>query len=322
MLSRFSIIIPTKDRQQILEKTFSVLSQTKGYEELEIIIINDSEKELALKNKTNNISIYRNMGSGVAAARNTGAAKAKNDWLIFMDDDMLVGDESFFFLHPFCEHYPDSCLNLNWVYPEAIYTKADKVPFIRYLKHYGFDSLEGWSTDVQWDKTKLFQVKRITSQFLLMQKSTFEMAGRYNTSFPFAGFEDHDFSGRLKDKGIRIYVDPNNMIFHNEFDRIDIESWMQRKKRGGITRRVAVSLGYADVELHYNVLKKIVYSIVYRVKSPLLVILNNWPRSSFWDKFFFAMINLLLGTYSYSGYTSRQALKFIDNLRDSATKNS
>jgi GT2 family glycosyltransferase len=223
-----------------------------------------------------------------------------------MDDDMLVQPDSFLKIIPLVELVKEGCLNLNWIYPVSVTKRRDHEPFVRYLNHYGFDSLEGWSrSSTDWDHQKIFKVNGITSQFLVVRKTVFNSVNGYNTSFPFAGYEDYDLSERIMQKGINIYIDPNNMIFHNEEDRLVVENWLQRKMRGAVTRKVAVSLGHQALTLHYPLLKKVFYRMVYSFRTPILYMLNHWPKSTKLDRFYFLLINVMLGSYSCEGYTKK-----------------
>ena len=82
-----SIIIPTKDRETIFEKTlYSALKAVEGYD-IEIIVVNDSkEHKVLLKDKYPNVIVVDNPKEGVASARNLGARIAKSDLLLFFDD--------------------------------------------------------------------------------------------------------------------------------------------------------------------------------------------------------------------------------------------
>lgn len=298
----FSVIIPSKDRRGILQQSLDRLKDVSNLLNLEVIIINDSDKEIKLGKQFDFVTIYKNDKAGVASARNFGASKARHDWLVFMDDDMWVQADTFHKLVPFCKNV-FRCLNANWIYPDMLVRQLGQNPFLRYLRKYGFDSLEGWSNDVNWNYQEPFRVNGITSQFLLMHKTAFFKVGGYDTSFPFAGFEDHDMSKRLKDAGVEVYVDPQNMIYHNEADRINIENWLERKRRGAITRKVAVDKGYKELVLTYSTGKSGFYKLIYNQRNKLLRIANNWPNIKTLDKAFFLLINILLGTYSCIGYT-------------------
>jgi len=301
---KFSLIIPTKDRLSVLHKTIRALSQVINITDIDVLIINDSDKNISLQIEDfpTNLQVYKSPGKGVATARNFGASKAATDWLVFMDDDMLVQPETFLKLIPICNSNLNICLNTNWIYPETLLNLAERNPFVRYLKKHRFNSMEGWDKDPNWDHEKVFLVYRINSAFLLIHKNAFYKVNGYDEIFPFAGFEDHDFSERLKKSGVDMFVDPNNVIFHNEEDKIKLENWLERQRRGATTRKIALSKGYSHLSIKFSMSKKIVNKIVYASRHYLLNILNQWPQQKSLDVVYFFIVNRLLAAYSYAGY--------------------
>jgi GT2 family glycosyltransferase len=301
---KFSLIIPTKDRQAILQKSLNHLNAAVGVKHIEVIIVNDSKNELVLPSYVFPYRIVNNPGNGVATGRNFGAANASNEWIIFMDDDMLVKPEVFKRVEVFCvPENEQKCLNVNWVYPEFLANEYHRKPLLRYLRNYGFDNLKGWKHTDSWSDTELNKANLITSQFLVIHKKLLQQLGGYDESFPFAGFEDHDLAMRMRKAGVGIYIDPEVLAYHNEADRLHVNSWLERRKRGAITRRVAVSKGYKDFELKYGLLKSTFYKIVLSNKKLLIQMLEKWPKTQLLDKVYFLLLNFLLGAYSFAGYT-------------------
>jgi glycosyltransferase involved in cell wall biosynthesis len=100
----FSIVIPTRDRADLFERTLqSVFEQT--FNDFEIIVVNDgsSEKQLDLYQSLESrydervrfIHLpHRSKGHGPAYSRNVGAASARGGYLCFLDDDDLWIDRS------------------------------------------------------------------------------------------------------------------------------------------------------------------------------------------------------------------------------------
>lgn len=86
-----SVIVPTYNRPAMLvEAIHSVLDQT--YEDVEIVVVNDSgvkvESILEPLNKKGNITYIRHSGNrGLAAARNTGIAASRGQYIAYLDDD-------------------------------------------------------------------------------------------------------------------------------------------------------------------------------------------------------------------------------------------
>jgi glycosyltransferase involved in cell wall biosynthesis len=300
-----SIIVPSKDRKSILLHSLEKAYQAIEGVAAEIIVINDSKTEDVeipsyWKDK---ISVFNNPKSGVASARNLGAAKASSGLLLFMDDDMWLFKENVqavFSLHH--QLGASSCLNLNWIYPPSLSKQMERSQFGRYLKHFGFDSLEGWRRGASWNGQEVFPVEGITSQNLSINKSDFNKAGGYNEGFPHAGFEDYDFSRRLLGVGIQPYIYPLSMMYHNEEDRMDVEAWLARKKRGGETRRVAVEMGYQDLKIHYGFVKSSLYKILVPLQPTLFSLLSMIPNVKSLDGVYFRLLNTMLGTTSFEGY--------------------
>jgi GT2 family glycosyltransferase len=303
----FSIIIPTKNRSAILQQSLQQALAAVRDVRVEFIIINDGTDDIRLPEVfPEQISVYKNPKSGVASARNLGAEKAAYSHIIFMDDDMWMQPGNITALQQAIAEYPNACINLNWIYPPALSKQIASTKFGRYLEYYGFTSLKGWNRGAPWSDTEVFETAGITSQFLYMPKAVFAAVGGYNENFPHAGFEDFDFAERLKKAGVKFYIQPVSSLYHNEADRVEARSWLARKKRGGETRKYAVSFGYQQLALHYPVWKSIFYRICIIFYPLLFAIERFWPNLPALDKGYFQLINLLLGVHSFEGYHKKE----------------
>lgn len=301
-----SIIIPTFNRNAILYKHLSIAyAELKGLD-YEIIVVNDS--------KTNKVEIQEewsgcilvmdNPKQGVASARNLGASHARSDSLLFIDDDMIINRKAVDRAIQFIKENKDSCLNVNWVYPNDLNAKLSTYQFGRYLEHFGFTTLRGWlGAEFEWKDNQVTKVGAAASYFLAMSKTTFERSGKYDENFPFAGYEDHDFAIRLERQGIMTYLDTTVMVWHNEEDRVMLEGWMQRKYRGGQTKRVAVNMGHKELEIDYNNLKGKIYFVLSKLDFIFIGVIKVIPNNKIFDPIYFRLVNLLLGINLYKGYT-------------------
>lgn len=95
---KFSIIIPVYNVERYLKKCLlSLLHQT--YSDFEVLIIDDGSTDNSIKviseyvKNDSRFSIYEQMNSGQASARNNGIRRAKGDYILFLDaDDYLALD--------------------------------------------------------------------------------------------------------------------------------------------------------------------------------------------------------------------------------------
>lgn len=128
-----SVIIPTYNRAKYINRAIeSVLNQT--YKDFEIIVVDDNtEGTEARKNTEKTMKQYQNNSKVIylkhkinkngAAARNTGIAKAKGEYITFLDDDD-------YFLPERLENMKKALENnneYNAVYSSMIVTKKGKI---------------------------------------------------------------------------------------------------------------------------------------------------------------------------------------------------
>lgn len=299
-----TIIIPTKNRESILfnslNHNFDAFNSVDG----EVIIINDGDNDIIIPDEWKfKIKIIKNLNNGVASSRNLGVKNACSDVIIFLDDDMLISEQSLKKIISLLKQHPDCTINVNWIYPIELLSKIRKTKFGRYLDNYGFTSLKGWNTDQPWNDDELFENNGVTSQFLAIHKKTFSLVGGYDESFPHAGYEDYDFAKRLKKCGIKFLVWPKDIVYHNETDRHLLYNWLERKRRGGETRKHAVIQGNIELELHFNIIKRIIFRIIIFSKKYCVRILNILPNLKILDGFYGKVVNILLATSIFEGYT-------------------
>ena len=93
-LNSISLIIAIYNRKDELFELLNSLSHQTD-KDFEIIIVDDGSKidlrpTTALFNESLNIQFYRKDNSGPGLSRNYGARRAKNDWLVFVDSDVIV----------------------------------------------------------------------------------------------------------------------------------------------------------------------------------------------------------------------------------------
>lgn len=94
-----SVIIPTYNRAQYLEKTImSVINQT--YKNVEAVIIDDGSNdntnllvEKLMQKYEERIQYYYQSNRGVAYARNVGIQKARGEFISFLDSDDIIHED-------------------------------------------------------------------------------------------------------------------------------------------------------------------------------------------------------------------------------------
>lgn len=303
---KLSIIIPSYNRNHLLNECVASIVQCQ-LSNIEVIIVNDYKNkdiELMESNKISNIRVINNVKQGVASARNLGAKNAYSDKLLFVDDDMILNRNAINKAIQFLEAHPNATCNANWIYEEKLTNEISKTSFGRYLINNNFTTLKGWvGNEVEWHANSLIKVGGITSQFLAIKKCNFEKIGGYNEQFPFAGFEDYDLNIQLIKENMFSYIDTTVLIYHNEKDRLNPVDWLARKKRGAITRRVAVNLGFTELGLHFGFFKKMLLQLLSLAKPLFMLVVKAFPNTKSLDGVYEKFINMLIAINIFEGYT-------------------
>jgi glycosyltransferase involved in cell wall biosynthesis len=304
-MPRISVVIPTFNRGEIFYECLNSVMNSISNDD-EIIVVNDSKTHSIERNVSlNRVQVFDNPKSGVASARNFGASKATGEYLLFIDDDMLIHSDAIESCYQLILKNPNSVINSDWIYPPEVLTEALKTSFGRYLHHIQFTSLKGWCLDLKWIENGTVQANGITSQFLFISKNSFHSAGEYNESFPFAGFEDYDFGKRLENRGFQFMINTQCLIYHNEKDRIQLGPFLERKKRGGFTRIKGVELGHSELIIPFSPLKKMYFQCLF-FSQPLFTFFSHIiPNHKITDPIYRFIINRLIGIAIYKGYTKK-----------------
>jgi glycosyltransferase involved in cell wall biosynthesis len=251
-----SIIVPTFNRTDTMGETLDALRKlTYPAELLEVIVIDDSggseAAAVARKIAGNDFPIrcVSQPNRGVASARNAGARLAKGELLIFLDDDMLV-EPTHVEQHLATHEAFDNCIvNGHWEFAPEIEKALADTPFGRFRIW-----VESWVKDgiakQQLDATRL-SVEGVTACNLSIYRDDFWKVGGFDETFPYAGYEDQEFSFRASQGSYRFIYDTELRLLHND-RRMTLAQFGRRQAQGAMTAVLLAAkhpARYADVPL-------------------------------------------------------------------------
>jgi GT2 family glycosyltransferase len=170
--------------------------------------------------------------SGVAKARNTGAAAATGELLLFLDDDLIVPADHIDRHLAIHNQYGACLVNGPWVFSPATRGALEQTPFGRFRIE-----LEQWvktAVDKQPMGDGRLRPSDISAQDLSIEAELFAQLGGFDEAFPFAGCEDQDFSHRAKLAGSAFIFDPALLYQHND-ERVTLARFCGRQRRGAHT---------------------------------------------------------------------------------------
>lgn len=322
-----SVIIPSKDRESILEETLYHIYLLPDFSEKsnEVIVINDGKQQPDyLLQKYKNLQIHKNKSKGAASARNTGALLAKNELLLFLDDDMLIDSNCLSRHSNLHKQYPRSLVSGSWKYTPEMIEMLKQSPFGRYKLLNDYQSLSG--AEESKLSAGVYSATHLASFNLSIMRSDFEELKGFNESFPYAGCEDQEFTMRAKEKGFALILDTTNVTINNEKDRADMNKWLKRQYTGVqgypllcelFPYRKAETLYYENTPINVSdatALKKkkrlkaiLSFPLMISILKLGTLIIENLRFS---DKLLFRFYKALCGLYLFKGFrTSYNALQ-------------
>ncbi|MGB7438091.1 MAG: glycosyltransferase [Candidatus Acidiferrum sp.] len=212
-----SIVIPTHNRPQTLQKAISAYcSQTALQEISEIVVIDDGSTDSTstvvnrmAKESVTPIRYIRQENKGPAAARNLGIRVAESPLILFTDDDIipqhdLVAEHVKF--HN--AHAGESTAVLGFV------TWLPDLAPTPFMDWYGSEVLFAFSkinaqTEVDY---RYFYTCNIS-----LKKDFLLANGMFDEEFKVAAFEDIELGFRLSKAGMRLFYNPQAVAYHEQF---------------------------------------------------------------------------------------------------------
>ncbi|HIK05471.1 MAG TPA: glycosyltransferase [Trichormus sp. M33_DOE_039] len=227
-----SVVIPTYNRQPILEKCLRALEMQQlsassvvgGYE---VVLVDDGSTDGTLdwlaahKEEFIHVRCFEQNHAGPAAARNLGVEKAQGDIIIFIDSDLVV-------LENFLQAHVD-----------ALVQGKEQLGSDRFFT-YGavINTCNFDDPTAEPYKITDFSAAFFATGNVAIPKHWLEQAGLFDTSFQLYGWEDLELGVRLKNLGLKLIKCPAAVGYHwhppFNLDQIPnlIEKEIQRGRMG------------------------------------------------------------------------------------------
>ena len=283
-----SIIIPTYNRFQILEETLQKVLALETAIPYEVIVVNDG-LDLPFTIQDAKLKIYKNPKRGASSARNFGAANAQYSILFFIDDDMWVSEESIAAIAQLQQQsfFETKCVNLNWMYPKSLTDLMQHKKIGRYLLRANYHTLEGRSKIIIDQSQTMTPVNAMGSCSFVIGKSLFMSIGKYNENITFQG-EDIELSKKLNEINIPIFLYTPITCYHNQKDRLDIDGFLDRDRRGYISQ-------FQNKNKHatHHWIKQLIYTCLIPFNFLFMLLFKLLPNNSVFDFITFKTIGIL-----------------------------
>ena len=203
----FSVIIPTRDRPRSLATLLESLSDLDyPRDRFEVIVVDDaSEKSPSdvVRSFADrlDVTLLTQVHGGPAVARNTGAARARHEFLAFTDDDCTAAPDWLQTLATRFAKAKDIAVGGRTInaLPDDPYATASQLIVDIVYAYYNADP----------DHARF-----VASNNLAVAKDLYRTIGGFDSSFPLAS-EDRDFCDRWVYHGHRLVYAPEVVVHHS-----------------------------------------------------------------------------------------------------------
>jgi GT2 family glycosyltransferase len=229
-----SVIVPTYNRPAALARTLEALrGMDFPADRLELVVVDSGpvDRGADAVARSHHARYERCPDRGVSAARNHGAGVASGELLMFVDDDIVVG-ESNLRQHEAIHARNDRCLvSGHWEFDPELRLRLEASPLGRFRLAYEDEynkphGVEGAAVSGQ------VHPQSLAAANLSIRAEIFHSLGGFDGRFP-VGAEDQDLAWRAARAGCVLVYDFDIRVIHND-QHSDLVSLCMRQERGAI----------------------------------------------------------------------------------------
>lgn len=223
---KYSIIVPVFNRPDEVDELLDSLTR-QAYSQFEVIIVEDGSatpcKDVCDKyNEVLDIQYFLKENSGPGQSRNYGAERAKGDYLIILDSDVVLPDGYLMAVDKELEEYPCEAFGG---------ADASHPSFTPVQKAISYSMTSFFTTGgIRGGKAKLDKFYP-RSYNMGIKREVYEQLGGFS-KMRFG--EDIDFSYRIVEAGNRCRLFPTAWVWHKR--RTDLKKFFRQVYNSGIAR--------------------------------------------------------------------------------------
>ena len=244
-----SIIIPTKDNPEFIQRCLQSIFETTTYPNFEVIVIDNNttdEQAIEIINSYPVKKVDYKEPFNFSKINNFGSNCAKGDYLVFLNNDTCINTKDWIENLLYYVEQPDvAAAGPLLKFPDNTVQHAGVVLGFRgtadhIMRNYPIDC-EGYAGSLLCAR----EVSAITAACMMVKKSLFVDVGGFNEYYSII-YQDVDLCLKFLTKGYRIIYNPRVVITHyecstrdkNQYDLIDknllLDQWEDIIKSGDI----------------------------------------------------------------------------------------
>jgi GT2 family glycosyltransferase len=216
-----SIIIPTRDQRELLQQCLRSVEKETSYPQYEILILdNDSNEPETLKYLdaiAEKWRVYRYPGLfNFSAINNFGAAQARGDYLLFLNNDIqVIGSDWLIAMLEQAQRLEVGAVGGKLLYPDGRIQHAGVVLGIGGVAGHAFKYSPGDPPSYFSLSSVVRNCSAVSAACMMVRRQVFKEIGGLDERFRVA-FNDVDLCLRLRQRGYLIVYTPLALLYHRE----------------------------------------------------------------------------------------------------------
>ena len=232
-----SIIIPNKDEKESLEACLKSIWEKTTYKNYEIIVVENNStsdeifryyKEISKKG----VRLLRwKKEFNYSAINNFGAAHAKGEFLLFLNNDVTVITPDWLTeLAGLCQRKEVGAAGVKLLYPDNTIQHAGCVIGIGGIAGHMFVDMPANRTGYLHKASLLQDMSAVTAACMIMKKQVFDQVGGFTEELAVA-FNDVDLCLKINKAGSLVVYDPYVQLYHMESKTRGAEDSKEKVRR-------------------------------------------------------------------------------------------
>lgn len=225
---KLSVIIVSYKVPYFLEQTLASVQKAAEYVDTEVIVVDNNSKDHSVamvREKFPTVKVIANtQNTGFATANNQGIKISTGEYVLFLNPDTVVREDTFQKIVDFMDAHPDvGGLGVKMIDGTGTFLPESKrgfpSPEVAFYKTFGLSKLFPKSTRFNryhlgfLSKDENHDVDVLSGAFMLMPRKVLEEIGYWDEAFFMYG-EDIDLSYRIQKAGYRNYYLADTTIIH------------------------------------------------------------------------------------------------------------
>jgi len=223
-----SIIIVSYNSASFLEKCIESIINSQNYLDIEVIVVDnastDGSVELIKSNFTIVKLIRNDLNFGFAKGNNIGISAAKGEYVLFLNPDTILCQDTLSKMVNFMKNTPDAgALGPKLIYPNSSLQLSCRhfynlrTIFLRRTilgKIFPNSRLLRYHLMSDWDHNTTQEVDWVLGACLMVPRKVLEKVGYFDEKYKMY-FEDVDLCYRIKKAGYKVYYYPGATVIHH-----------------------------------------------------------------------------------------------------------